>query len=900
MKNIKKLLTLSISLLIIVSQMSVNVMAAEDVIIWKAGYKKNDGTSAGYPYIDIPYTITRSDGSEGNIDEIGTDYNFHMVLADNNHFVNYNVIPNYTGVYRLDVQYSKHIESPDYLGVYANDIEIGMIEVTDGTYCSYAAGPRPVGYVVTEAGVPVKISFSNRIGSDPSSSIISIMDCQLTYMPEPTLEDTSIKDGDTVSCSTDVITLKYSRELDAEKIEDADVRLTYSYKDIPITLEVDDKDPSMLNIILNEALSYGEKYTLYFSGIKDEIGYRTDGETIDFSVYEESEDQSEDNSTVTVDTLNVEDTTFTLTGTYRGSKSQPVKGREVTASFISPLGGESVALSNVKTDEDGKFTFIYALSSEEENNSGEYTFSVDGQFAVATATGSKVRYISENERASLLGSLQAANTADEVEAFFANTDNSAMLGADISTLDKLGANKSLFYDRLANSTFTNEKGDYDISVFENMWHIAYSLEDINLSDDDDITASYFEDAVFCEAIAFNTVKYELLNAQKVAFITAVTNLGRQEDAESFGIKCDKLLDEMILIENGKSSPILKLSDNSVYIGQTANIDIDLTETVSDISGYTLTITCPNSTAASKVEFTEIKGTESLLTKTENLITVEVKDIDTNLNKLGAFSYSASEEMKVPFSVNGVVTFKIGGVDIKCPVITDTATILVRRNNNKTESGKSVSVARVSNNANASTSVPATNPDDMKDEDLKEMFSDLDEVTWAKNSIIFLYEKGVISEAQDGRFRPNDSVTRAEFVKMLATALRITDKSASVEFGDVSQNDWYYQYISAAVNYGLVVGDDKGNFLPNADITRQDVCVIISRAMDKLGYGEIAIDYELFYDDAQISDYAKAAVYRMRIHEIVNGFGDGSFAPLANANRASTAKMVEKFMKEARI
>ena len=168
------------------------------------------------------------------------------------------------------------------------------------------------------------------------------------------------------------------------------------------------------------------------------------------------------------------------------------------------------------------------------------------------------------------------------------------------------------------------------------------------------------------------------------------------------------------------------------------------------------------------------------------------------------------------------------------------------------------------------------------------FTDLANVQWAKESINALVEKGVISESTDKKFNPDRNVTREEFVKMIVVAMGVFDKNAVSTLADVDSNEWYAPYIASAEKTGLITGDEKGNFGVGEEISRQDMAVIIYRAMaDSAKQGNASG----FADDGEIADYAKTAVYSLAEMGIVNGIGDNSFAPFGAATRAMAAKVI---------
>lgn len=175
-----------------------------------------------------------------------------------------------------------------------------------------------------------------------------------------------------------------------------------------------------------------------------------------------------------------------------------------------------------------------------------------------------------------------------------------------------------------------------------------------------------------------------------------------------------------------------------------------------------------------------------------------------------------------------------------------------------------------------------------------VFDDLTDVQWAKEAILTLHAKGIISGYENNRFAPKNNIKREEFVKLVVGAFYSGEAASEVTFNDVDANAWYYDSIGIAVGKGIISGIDEMNFGTGMNITRQDMAVILYRA----AAGKLSRKNEenTFADDAMISDYAKEAVYVLRDAGIINGVSDTEFAPLKYATRAETAVMLYKFMK----
>lgn len=181
------------------------------------------------------------------------------------------------------------------------------------------------------------------------------------------------------------------------------------------------------------------------------------------------------------------------------------------------------------------------------------------------------------------------------------------------------------------------------------------------------------------------------------------------------------------------------------------------------------------------------------------------------------------------------------------------------------------------------------PSENTNEVITETFHDLNTVSWAKEAICYLADKNVLNGRENGLFYPDDLVTREEFVKMITLALHILDDSAETGFTDVECGRWSYPYIASGVAAAIINGVSEQKFAPEAFITRQDMAVIVFRAAQcmKLELSGTAA----FSDENEISDYAKNAVSHLAGMGIVNGVGNGLFAPKDAVTRAQAAKII---------
>lgn len=180
-------------------------------------------------------------------------------------------------------------------------------------------------------------------------------------------------------------------------------------------------------------------------------------------------------------------------------------------------------------------------------------------------------------------------------------------------------------------------------------------------------------------------------------------------------------------------------------------------------------------------------------------------------------------------------------------------------------------------------------------DNAQLFTDLPTDHWCYEAVRYLKAKNSISGYDDGSFKPNNSVTRAEFIKMLvgmfASDTELTEDFVS-QFEDLNGDEWYYESLAKAEQIGILQGAD-GKCNPGGNITRQEIAVITYRMIEQLGK-TINRDstIEKFADENEIAEWASAIVLKMQAAGIINGT-DGKFMPNGEATRTMAAQILYK-------
>lgn len=203
--------------------------------------------------------------------------------------------------------------------------------------------------------------------------------------------------------------------------------------------------------------------------------------------------------------------------------------------------------------------------------------------------------------------------------------------------------------------------------------------------------------------------------------------------------------------------------------------------------------------------------------------------------------------------------------------------------------------KTSGGTNPSLTIPTTSVP-VQEVKQTEIFNDLEQAVWAKDSIIKLYNKNIISGKSENEFCPNDFITREEFATIAVKAFDIYDTSAVSDFIDVAEDAWYAKYVASAKNNEIIAGNPDGSFGVGALITREDMATILFRLakFKNMKFSETKSEFD---DYEEISTYAQEAVSSLCGAGIINGVGDNKFAPKENATRAQAVKMIELLMEE---
>ena len=182
------------------------------------------------------------------------------------------------------------------------------------------------------------------------------------------------------------------------------------------------------------------------------------------------------------------------------------------------------------------------------------------------------------------------------------------------------------------------------------------------------------------------------------------------------------------------------------------------------------------------------------------------------------------------------------------------------------------------------------------------FLDVPADFWATEAISYLVKDGVLDNST-GKLEPDNSISRTGFTKLIIKAYSLLEEAsedAEFPFIDIDPQSEDAKYILSAKNLGIINGTGEKIFGGKENITRQDACVIILRALDAVGnVPEIEAGTIKFKDSALISDYAKEAVQILSDCGIIKGDGV-NFKPLDNITNAETAQLIYNLKINAKV
>lgn len=676
-----------------------------------------------------------------------------------------------------------------------------------------------------------------------------------------------------IPCSTDVLELTFSDVVRAESVTDESVVLKGENAWIPLALTVSEEK---VTAALTQALIKGQRYELFVTGMTDQDGLLSLSDiTVGFTA-----GSGVQNGAALADvsyTMQYEH--LEVSGKVLSSAGIGIGGRTVR---LQPIGSTQTAAT--VSGSDGAFRFNYEMPAE--SVAGQYAFVVLADYANENVTVTAL-YVSRLLEQDILKALSETQNAEEAREVLEarEADLGLNMAAELADI----RDKSKIYQGFAGKQFES------ITQLRDSYYTRIAVEQLRQAQNSREAEALLAQKAFCDALGIDAIQLRYIVGGRQSMLRDMLAIPAETEDAEVKQRVSELVHNYLLAEYGKEGVQLALSDISLYTGQIGSVKLTLNKTLEDVTAVLLVFQCDEETVLKNMRFTPADSICADTSSANKQFTVRLTgDGLKKVNSLGALTVSSSTAVNSHIQAKGTVQY---GLDLPFVLQSDlpscVAAVSVSENQTKgSGSGGGSSAAGSFGGAAASGSGGAKPP---KQNEMYE-FNDMEHSTWAKEAVYYLLNKQVLSKAEDGRFRPQDSVTREEFVKMLVVALGTREGRNAAAFTDTGKGAWYDSYIADAVQAGLVNGYADGSFGVGRHITREDMAVMISRALQQAGHKISEESGALFEDDAEIGDYAKDAVYMMRALRLTDGTGANRFEPKGTATRAMAAKMVYEMMK----
>ncbi|MFQ9309111.1 MAG: IdeS/Mac family cysteine endopeptidase [Paraclostridium sordellii] len=166
--------------------------------------------------------------------------------------------------------------------------------------------------------------------------------------------------------------------------------------------------------------------------------------------------------------------------------------------------------------------------------------------------------------------------------------------------------------------------------------------------------------------------------------------------------------------------------------------------------------------------------------------------------------------------------------------------------------------------------------------------------WAKKEINQFISSGYVNGYEDNTFRPDNSITRAEFVKLVNKYFGFNNRE-DINFSDINTNDWYYNDICIASKAGYINGYEDKTFRPNKTITREEVSKILISIKNK--QDNVYDKLNKYPDKNKVSNWAKPYVEGAIEQGYLKGNDLGFLNPTNNITRAESITILSRVSKE---
>jgi len=174
------------------------------------------------------------------------------------------------------------------------------------------------------------------------------------------------------------------------------------------------------------------------------------------------------------------------------------------------------------------------------------------------------------------------------------------------------------------------------------------------------------------------------------------------------------------------------------------------------------------------------------------------------------------------------------------------------------------------------------------------FSDVPDDFWAHVAIAALAKRNIVVGFPQGEFKPQRFATRGELAAMLQQVFEPKPKQSAIPFEDLPPNYWGDEAIKAVAKAGIIIGYPDDKFRPNQPITRAEALVVLAKALNLKPPAEPSKTLKQYADSDKIPDYAIANVAAAIQAGLVTGYPENNLLnPNKPATRAELAAMLDQ-------
>lgn len=712
----------------------------------------------------------------------------------------------------------------------------------------------------------------------------------LEYVPNDVLINSAKVGGvellgyNKITPSADTITLTFS-----DVINDSSLSSHINLKDTdginyPFDISYEDET---VTLKLKKSLQPNCEYTIIAKDIKCSSSEMIEEKEVTFKTRDEISDGT---TTITCDSIETSLETVKAKGTLTAGNKNLISQRAVRM-YLWVLGsGDREYLGDAYTDENG----VYEVSGTIDKNaheSGKYGIYLVPQYDKSSYITKTIYYVNKTLTTDISQAFSEAETVEKVKNVFETYKNylSVNVKNDVSIV---GEN---FYNHFISYEFEN------MNAFYEYYNKMYMFEGMRNSNSVDTLSEFLYNKDNCEKIGFDYNKISVIKSNKTAFLTEVKEM-TESNFNDYVEKFEKILEKYLYKESEKEDISLGLQNITVIKGKSFDVIFDAKKDLSSVKKFELDIDFGSENAVDKDNISlssDFKGTNSITNENGKIKVVYTYKNLSDIKKLATLNLTANTVGNYNVTYSGKIYYDFNGYEIIKDISLETFDFVVHTATNVTPTVKPGSGYFGGSSGGSSYVPPKQNDateDNNKENDNIYKFLDIKNHEWAEESINALLKKGVISQPNDKKYRPDDNITREEFVKLIITLLDLKSSSKNVNFNDLQKEHWAYEYIAIAVDNGIISGMNENNFGIGQNITREQMATIIARVLELYGKKDLFDKDEKFVDDSEISSYAKDSVMKVKYYKIINGIGDNVFAPKSNATRAQAAKIIYELSK----